>query len=247
MSEKMKFIGDPLRSLIEERGIIARCELLHRIYGFVRSADLSPSEREELENIFDGPIAPGIFASIMSGDPLPGLPKFDSFINIKGRIFHFVHTKSHPKEDFETAYNLFLDAREEIRELVVLNLKDLLLDFMTSAGYRLDENTRGNMVFSKNHDKRDCLIFPNISSADVDAIRDSVVLVPHGESPGPFIQFYQEKGRAAEDAGISIWVANLEEGTIDPFMGYPKDLEIYKQFKNPRLAMRIRSTWGTPL
>ncbi|OPX81645.1 MAG: hypothetical protein A4E50_00855 [Methanosaeta sp. PtaB.Bin087] len=72
----------------------------------------------------------------------------------------------------------------------------------------------------------------------------SVVIVPHAESPGPFISFFQEKGKAADLAEIKVWVANMEEGTIDPFIGYPKDLAIYKQFKNPRMAMMVKTNWG---
>jgi hypothetical protein len=29
-------------------------------------------------------------------------------------------------------------------------------------------------------------------------------------------------------AEIKVWVANMEEGTIDPFIGYPRDMAIYK-------------------
>ena len=59
------------------------------------------------------------------------------------------------------------------------------------------------------------------------------------------MKFFREKGRAFEEAGIQIWVANLEQGAIDPFIGYTTDLDIYGQFKNPRLADMVRSTWGS--
>jgi hypothetical protein len=37
---------------------------------------------------------------------------------------------------------------------------------------------------------------------------------------------------------------NLEKGTIDPFIGYTTDLDIYNQFDNPRLAEMVRNNWS---
>jgi hypothetical protein len=59
------------------------------------------------------------------------------------------------------------------------------------------------------------------------------------------MKLFREKGAKFEAAGIQIWVVNLEQGTIDPFIGYTTDLDIYRQFKNPRLAEMVRSTWGS--
>ena len=58
------------------------------------------------------------------------------------------------------------------------------------------------------------------------------------------MQFFQENGQAAEDKGLQIWIMNLEKGTIDPFIGYTTDLDIYNQFDNPRLAEMVRNNWG---
>jgi hypothetical protein len=247
MTRKIEIIGEQLRSLIDRRGIIARYELLNRIYGLVRIADLDAIEREDLEKTFVKRVAPGIFASIMSASPLPELPKIDSFTRMGGKIFHFLHTGNYTKRDFETAYNQFLSASEELKELVVLNLRDLLIDFMADAGYSLfEEDGSGRLVFSNlNNNRIDFVIYHSINAVALGMVA-SVALVPHEESPEPFIEYYREKGRVTETAGLQVWVANLEDGTIDPFIGYPNDLKIYAQFKNPKLAMRIRSTWGTP-
>jgi hypothetical protein len=74
---------------------------------------------------------------------------------------------------------------------------------------------------------------------------DSIILVPSGDNLEPFMKFFREKGATFEEAGVQIWVVNLEVATIDPFIGYTTDLDIYRQFKNPRLAERVRSTWGS--
>jgi len=246
MPENIKMMREALHALIEGRSIIARCELLHRIYKIVRDADLDPSEREELESMVGKRLAPGIFANIMSGASIFGLQGLVSSTTLHGMIFQNVDY--YTQADYETAYNQFLDSKEELRELVILDLKTVLVDFMTVAGYRLDEESSKRIVFTNEIDQVDCLIYPSIKALDVEKIgKCKVLLVPqHGESPEPFIEFYKEKGRAIEEAGLQVWVANLEGGTIDPFIGYPKDINIYKQFKNPKLAMKVRAIWGMP-
>jgi len=246
MPENIEKMREALRALIEGRRIISRCELLHRIYKIVRDADLDASEREELESMVGRRLAPGIFASIMSDASIFGLQGLVSSITLHGRIFQNVDC--YTREDYETAYYQFLDSKEKLRELVILDLKTVLADFMTAAGYHLDEESSKRIVFANGIDHVDCLIYPSIKALDVEKIgKCMVLLVPqHGESPEPFIEFYKEKGHAIEEAGLQVWVANLEGGTIDPFIGYPKDINIYKQFKNPKLAMKVRAIWGMP-
>jgi hypothetical protein len=87
-------IAGPLRELLREREIIARCELLIRTYDIVRSVNLSPEEEKELAAQIGPRIAPGIFASIMSKEPVFfNLPVLDTYTQMNGRIFHFLHTK----------------------------------------------------------------------------------------------------------------------------------------------------------
>lgn len=247
MPEKIKMIGESLQALIEDRRIIARCELLHRIYELVRRADLDASERDELESVVGKRLAPGIFTSIMSGAPPFELAGVARFTTLHNRIFQYVECYS--QADYERAYNQFLNSKEELRELVILDLKTMLLDFMTDAGYHIEEESPRRALFTNQTDHLDCQIYPSIKAIDIENIENigkcTVLLVPqHGESPEPFIEFYKEKGRAIEEAELQMWVANLEEGMIDPFIGYPKDINIYNQFKHPKLAMKIRSIWG---
>ncbi len=44
-------ISGSLRELLKEREIIARCDLLNRTYDFVRTANLTDTEREELQKM----------------------------------------------------------------------------------------------------------------------------------------------------------------------------------------------------
>jgi hypothetical protein len=244
-------IGGSLRELLKEREIIARCELLNRTHDIVRMAKLTDSEREELSKMAGPHIAAGIFASMMSGTPiLPDLPKLDTYTQINGRIFHFLHTQRYSKQDFDNAYRKFLTSLPEIRSLLRQSLTDLLKELMGCAGYHLIKEDSHGLRFEAEGRKVNAVVFTSIKSLDPEKLRedneadaDLVILVPSSESLEPFVQFFREKGALIEEAGVQVWVANMEKGTIDPFIGYTTDLDIYEQFKNPRLAEMVRSNW----
>jgi len=247
MDDKDEIIVRRLGDLLCERRIIARAELLQRVYQYVREAGLDEAEREELENMLGKDhVAAGIFADILSGDPVfTNLPHLDSVITLNGRIFHFVHAGNYGDDDFEVAYGQFQAALEELKGLVVLNLQDLLVEFMGGAGYLLEHDSHGRIVFASGENTIAFRIFPAIGDVIiVEGMDGSAIIVPHEESPGPFVAYFQEKGVATEEVGVKIWVANMEDGSISPFIGYPKDMAIYKQFKNPSMALMVKDRWG---
>jgi hypothetical protein len=248
IEKKVEFMGGCLAALLAEKEIIARYELLQRVYDCVRKADLSPEEKEELKKALGKKnVASGVFFNILSGDPIfKSLPKLDSVMKINDRMFHFVHTGNYADPDFALAFKRYRDSEKEVRELVRLNLKDLLVEFMEGAGYAIADGSSGRLAFAGPEDRRlDFRVFPSIQEVElVEGMEGSIVIVPHSESPGPFVAFFREKGKEAELAEIKVWVANMEQGTIDPFIGYPKDLAIYKQFNNPRMAMMVKTNWG---
>ncbi|MDM7912746.1 MAG: hypothetical protein QUS09_06585 [Methanotrichaceae archaeon] len=244
-------INGSLRELLKEREIIARCELLNRTYEIVRAAELTDSEREEISKIAGSHIAVGIFASMMSGKPIfSDLPKLDTYTQINGRIFHFLHTKRYSKQDFDNAYRKFLTSLPKIKTMLRQNLIDLLKEFMRNAGYHLVKEDFHGLRFEAEGRKVNALVFTSIRSLDPSKLRkeadevDSVILLPSSESLEPVVQFFREKGALVEEAGVQVWVANMEKGTIDPFIGYTTDMDIYEQFKNPRLAEMVRSNWS---
>lgn len=243
-------IAGPLRKVLREREIIARCELLLRTYDVVRAADLSEEEREELHKIVGKKIAPGIFASIMSKEPaFFDLPKLDTFTQIDGRIFHFLHTKKYSKQDFAEANRKFLNSVPELKAIMRQSLTGLLVEFMTEAGYSLTSEKPEELLFSTPDRKVRAFVATSVNSLDLDKCwgeegENVVALVPSGENLEPFVQFYRQNGRTAEDKEIQIWVTNMEKGSIDPFVGYTTDLDIYNLFENPRLAEMVRNNWS---
>jgi len=238
-----------LRELLAWKEIIARCELLYRTYTYVRRADLGASERKELQKLVGKPIAPGIFASIMGSDPGFNLPRRDSFTLIGGRIFHFSHTKKYSKADFDQAYRQFLSSIPELRILLRDSLVDLLKEFMAEAGYQPSTEGGGELRFQAANRRARAFVFGSIRSIDREhratAEEDCILLVPSGENLAPFVEFFKEEGERAAEMGLQIWVANMERGTIDPFVGYTVDMDIYRQFSNPRLAETVRTHWNS--
>ena len=82
----------------------------------------------------------------------------------------------------------------------------------------------------------------HLSLAEKNAGRYSVI-VPVEKTPKNFIIFYRRHAEDAKKSGLRIWVANPKSLTIDPFIGYPKDLSLIKNFKNPRVASIVSSLW----
>jgi hypothetical protein len=246
---KNEKIAGPLRELLRERGIIARCELLLRTYDIVRSAKLSDKERIELGKTVGERIAPSIFASIMGKEPiLFDLPVLDSYTQIDGRIYHFSHNSKYSKQAFADAAGMLLRSLPELKIILQQCLVDRLTNFMNDAGYTIRAQSRQELTFSAEKRNAKVFVVTSIKSLDINNYNpepgsDYIILVASSETVEPFVQFFQENGLAAEDKGLKIWIMNLEKGTIDPFIGYTTDLDIYNQFDNPRLAEMVRSNW----
>jgi hypothetical protein len=249
MTEIEKIAG-PLRELLREREIIARCELLLRTYDIVRSAKLSDQERLELVKMVGERIAPGIFTSIMSNEPIFfDLPTLDTYTQINDRVFHFLHTKKYSKQDFANAASMLLRSLPELKVILQQCLADRLKEFMNDAGYTLSAQKGQELTFSAEKRTATAFVVTSVKSLDINKYNpepgsDCILLVASSETLEPFVQFFRENGPAAEDKGLQIWIMNLEKGTIDPFIGYTTDLDIYNQFENPRLAEMVRNNWG---
>ncbi len=249
MTEINKIAG-ALRDLLKEKEIIARCELLLRTYDIVSVANLSDQESLELRKMVGEHIAPGIFASIMNGEPIFfDLPKIDTYTQINGHIFHFLHTKRHSRQDFDEADRKFHQSLPELKIILCRSLASLLKDFMAEAGYIISQENLQDLIFTAGERHLRTLVVSSVKSVDIEKFKPQVemetaILVPGGESLEPFVQFFREKGHLVEDAGIQVWVANMEKGTIDPFIGYATDMDIYEQFNNPRLAEMVRTNWS---
>ena len=117
---------------------------------------------------------------------------------------------------------------------------------MNDAGYALSAQKEQELTFSAEKRTAKAFVVTGVKSLDINKYNpepgsDCILLVASSETLEPFVQFFRENGPAAEDKGLQIWIMNLEKGTIDPFIGYTTDLDIYNQFENPRLAEMVRN------
>ncbi len=258
-------IKGSLKELLCQNNIIARCELLLRTYDIVRAANLDSEEIEELGSIVGKHIASGIFANMLSQEPIfIDIPKLDAYTQMNGRIFHFLHSKRLSKKDFDDANRKFLQSLPELKLIQLKILDSILIEFLRNAGYRIDDQNFSSqesglkgMLFSADERRLKAFVFPSIKSLDLDPIRkklnnsasnsgecDCAILVPSSENFDPFLNFFRKKGQEAEETGFQIWVVNLEKGTVNPFIGFTTDMDIYNQFENPKLSEIVRSTWS---
>jgi hypothetical protein len=250
MMTAIERIGITLKNLLMDREIIARCELLNRTYDFVRAAHLSTSEVIDLKGLVGEHVGAGVFANLLSSTPIFDIPRLDTYTLLNGKIFHFNHTERYGKQNFDNAYRNFQESIPELRTVLRQNMIDLITEFMAEAGYMVAESSSRTLVFEAPGRRADCQLFTSVNLLNLDYRRqdseaDYIILIPSGDNLEPFMKFFREKGVTFEEAGIQVWIVNLEQGIIDPFIGYTTDLDIYRQFKNPRLAEMVRSTWSS--
>jgi hypothetical protein len=177
------------------------------------------------------------------------LPKLDTYTQMNGRIFHFLHTKRYSKQDFSNANSKLLRSLPELKIILQQYLVDRLKEFMADAGYALAAESGHELTFSAEKRKVKAFAITSVKSLDINKYNpepgiDYIILVPSSETLEPFMQFFQKHGQAAEDKGLQIWIMNLEKGIVDPFVGYTTDLDLYNQFDNPRLAEMVRNNWS---
>lgn len=169
-------------------------------------------------------------------------------VEIEDIAFYHLHTSKPTKEDFQKAYSEYLISKQFLNALS--KMKSILDEFFN--GYEAREgivreysqnNYRYAVFFSLLVDiSEDLHTHLNFASK----YRGEYAIITLGEkTPEPFINFYQQYSEQIKSANIKIWVADIDKASIDPFIGYPRDLKLFKRFKNPKLAIHIESLWRT--
>jgi|Deesub1362A_J573_1020465.scaffolds.fasta_scaffold00881_14 hypothetical protein len=158
-------------------------------------------------------------------------------------LYH-IHTFKPEKEDIVHALELkheskvFLDSLESMMDVV-----DTFFSGYDSEGFVLKKYRRKgltNYVFFSTIDD----VFVDFEfHKDFSEGRNYSVVVKTERTPEKFIRFFKKFSEQAKKSGLRIWVVNTGEKTIDPFIGYPKDLNLIKNFKNPRVAGLISALW----
>jgi hypothetical protein len=70
-----------------------------------------------------------------------------------------------------------------------------------------------------------------------------IVVLLTERTPLPFIRFFKKNSEIIRKNNILIWVMDMYKESVNPFIGYPRDKELIKKFRNPKLATHIESLW----
>ncbi|MBE8540291.1 hypothetical protein [Geoglobus acetivorans] len=167
-------------------------------------------------------------------------------LEIENVAFRHIHTCKPTEEDLENAYEEYLKSRKLIDSIeIMMEVTDVFFN-----GYAIEDGLI--RVYSKGKYKygafysliddvgEDLEIHERVATS-FDG--EYVVVVPTENELTRFLRFFSRYSERVKKAGFKIWVVNVEERTIDPFIGYPRDFLLLKGFKNPRVATQINSLW----
>ncbi|AIY89446.1 DUF6834 family protein [Geoglobus acetivorans] len=167
-------------------------------------------------------------------------------LKVEGVTFRHIHTCKPTEENLENAYSEYLVSKKLIDSIEVMReVTDVFF-----KGYEIDDGLI--RVYSKGKYKygvfysliddvgEDLEIHERVAASFGG---EYVVVVPTENELTRFLRFFSRYSERVKKAGFKVWVVNVEERTIDPFIGYPKDFLLLKGFKNPRVATQINSLW----
>ncbi|MET1123952.1 MAG: hypothetical protein ABWW66_01650 [Archaeoglobaceae archaeon] len=170
---------------------------------------------------------------------------FPEELEIGGVKFYHPHTEDPTAKDIETAYEEFLRSKKFLESLEAM--RDVMDDFFdgysgTGEFFRVYEGRKRYGVF-----------FTTIDDADEDADvhagiarsfeGEYVLCVPTEDEITPFLRFFRRHSEDFKRSGVKVWVVNVEDMCVDPFIGYPRDLSLIRRFRNPRVATLVNSLW----
>ncbi|MEM1578822.1 MAG: hypothetical protein QXN34_05965 [Archaeoglobaceae archaeon] len=170
---------------------------------------------------------------------------FSEEVDGYGVKFYHLHTKSPSRRDFEIAYEEFLKSKEFLS-----NLERLMI---SADKFFFDHSKKGQFLRIYSGRNSYCVFFSTISDTFEDAKLhlelakkfngEYIVIVQTEKDPRDFIRFFKHYSEEFKRINAKIWVANVENLSIDPFIGYPIDFTLISRFRNPKFATLINSLW----
>lgn len=253
---------EPLLRIFERLGVysqkhkvLSEGELKLRIKECLDS--LSATERAELDRTLNGDVETQIFTSITSTEKISVFsPDLHTKTNYQGEVFYCLPTHGYLADELEQAFLRWARIRSPLSALEVL-----IAEFLERCSYRVkeekssSENVCCELIATKEdgttHKRLHLFVFPSIKFvpqfmdehlAAVETsktAKETVIVVPTEKTPAPFISFVREHDVEA----AQIWITDLANKTVDPFIGTPNDPEIENNFANPEQARRAVSVW----
>jgi len=245
MEEKIKLVFGELKEWVNREKIVSQPELLCKIKSALKK-HFSKDELEEFAKERGEPTA--FFMKAVTG-PVPlsiHAPHLSERGVYRGETFYFSHTVDRERVDFEKLL-------EKLRTFRLERSIQIVQEVLEKAGYLvMRENETLKAI--KNQREMTIVFFKSVEDAHrevddrIDEFKGKILVVPTGSRLEPFYEFYRRKANKILESNIAVWVAQVEEGTVSPFIGvFPgeKDKEVMEQFGKPRLAAMISSLWKT--
>jgi hypothetical protein len=241
---------------IQEHRVLSEGELKLKIQECLHA--LSTAERARLERDVGGNTEAHIFTSITSTEKLSVFsPDLRTKINYQGEVFYCLPVHGYLAVELESAFLRWTKLRSPLG-----TLRDVLQEFLERCGYVIRSEPAGaeTSYLAMHAEKAEgarqyrlhLFIFssikfvppfmdthPGLLEGIVEAKAEMVMVVPTEKTPAPFISFVREH----DVDNAQIWILEVKNRTINPFIGMPTDPELEKNFANPEQARKAVSTW----
>ncbi len=171
---------------------------------------------------------------------------FSDEVKVGDYTFYYPHIQKPSEEDFDLAYFELLKSKRYLDSFDdMVEVTDNFFDGYNAKGkyFRIYEknNFRYGIFYSLIDDVYEDINTHISVARNFDG--EYVIVVLTESRIEPFLKFFKNKSEDVKRAKIKIWVVNTEAKTIDPFIGYPRDLKLIKGFKNPKVASIVNSLW----
>ena len=170
---------------------------------------------------------------------------FSECFELNGEKFYHLHVCKPESDEVSLAYEEMLKSRRYIKALE--EVKNLLTKFFEGYNSKdgflqefLGKNKYAVSVFLIEDVSEDLKHHKRIAE-EYDGEYAVVTLTE--KDIFPFLKFFKRHSEEVKKSGFYIWVADEERKYVDPFIGYPKDIKLWKRFKNPKAASIVNSLW----
>ena len=242
-----------LSSYLMKNRAISKEELMWKIGEEL--ASLTEDETEQLNESLEGEVQEMIFDGITGSVRLSVFsPDMHVQLNYLGEVFYTPPTHKYIPEEMEKAFRRLVHLRfPSISTLVEYATRDII----KRAGYEMSDvegqikGVQKGIKAVKGDRELQLLMSPSIilipeimkELKEMTTVEHAIV-VPPEKSPAPFVNFIRENmDEVRKNPGMMIWVVDPNHKTVNPFMGTPKDKEIWNHFTDPDKSLKATTNW----
>ncbi len=244
MIEKIDLAFRKLSEYLNRYKVVSSPELKTIIAIVIDKAKITEDEKHKFcESFGYSSLEDAFFESITEMPISINSPQLQETHMWKGIQFHHSHTYQPIGKDYD-------DAIYRLRDFAKFySPEEIVREFFKKAGYTVKETEASKFLVEKAPFSIVVYLMDSINDLE-EFIKEfkeeeieTVVLIPTGQTITPYMKFYREYSETVLSKNLKVWVINIFNGTINPFIGYPKDQEIIKQFENPNLGRIVARTW----